>query len=261
MYRWVTSELLRQATCQVCNVTSASVGPPRGGTPRLQSGRRSLQLLHHLQTESFNGAQDPGLAGTRTRRRVHRVCDGHRRRFVLVKQRLPPARAGARGQHCAESVGRGHLPHVRQRHGRARRQVRVRVLCRSCEARHAEQEPGGGRAADSVLLSCSRTAVIRLGQQPGPVRGAPVKPRREEEERTARRDDEARDPLRSQNQTPQSRTGSNGGHDAAETRCSNTEHYMFKKVQTELNYVRQLNLRSLKAAATFLWGTQESLIL
>lgn len=199
------------------HVTSAGVCPPRGGTPSLQSGCGSLQLLHHLQTESFNGPQtDPGPAGTVTRRRrrgVRRVllvlqvavCDGHCHRFVSVKQGLPPARARARGQHGAKAVGRGHLPHVRQRHGRARRQVGVRRFCRSAAGmsdprRQAEQESAGGRGAERGPGGTrSRTLVIVVGQQSGPIWGAPVRPRREEEERTARGDAEGRDPLWSQN--------------------------------------------------------------
>lgn len=200
---------------------SAGLGPPGPGT---------LQLFHDLQTESFNGPQrDPGPAetGTRTgsRRRVLSVLLirglRDRGRFVPVKQGLAPARARARGQHGAEAVGRGHLLHVRKRHGRARRQVSVRGVFRSSgigaarssdpRRQQAEPEPGGGRGAEWVPggTPC-RTVIIVVGKQSGAVRGAPVAPRRQQQERTAGWDEEVRDPLRSENQTPQRRSGFNG---------------------------------------------------
>ena len=79
--------------------------PPVGRTWSLQSGDRSLQLLHHLQTQTSSRLQADcqGPAGTRTRRRVHwvlillqvAVTHGQLHWFVLVKQGLPAAGAGA----------------------------------------------------------------------------------------------------------------------------------------------------------------------
>ena len=158
---------------------------------------------------------DPGPAGGRTGMLwvlLVVVCNRDPHRFVLVKQRLSPLCGRAGGQHGAETIGCGHLRHVRQRHGGVGRQVRVRRLCccrggaaRRFDPQGAEQELGRDRRRGAR----SRTVVIRIRQKSGSVRG-PVELRREEEARTAGWDDEARDPLRSQNQRPQRRPGFNG---------------------------------------------------
>lgn len=121
-----------------------------------------------------------------------------------MKQGFPSACARARGQHCTESVGRGHLVHVVQRHGRARRQISVRGsggAARRSEprGRHPEQKAPRGHGVHGVL--------IKIRQESGPVRAAPLEPR------TPGRYQEGRDPLRRQNQRPQGGARLHSRHD------------------------------------------------